>query len=109
MSANRFWRGEWISRAWDSFFEPVGFGPVVERIRCPVTLEFFVTKERVRRHPREFYLKLIYWAVNSEKLGGLNSQKVGSVLENLWHFIFGEPAFMEQLPEDRCQLGKCIS
>ena len=85
----------------------MGFGPLIERIRCPLTLEFFVTKERVRRHPREFYLKLINWAVNSERLGGLDSYQVGCVLENMWHYIFGEPSFMEQATIDECELYDC--
>lgn len=82
-------------------------GPLVERTRCPIASEFFVTKDRVRRHPREFYLKLIHWAVNSEKLADLNSYQVGSVLENLWHHIFGEPAYMEDLTISECNLYDC--
>lgn len=93
--------------AWDTFFRPAGFGPVVERTRCSITAEFFVTKEKIQSLPRDFYLKLIHWTINSQELSGLNSYQVGAVLENLWHLIFGEPAVMEHLSIEECDLYDC--
>ena len=107
MADAQFWRAEWIGKAWDTFFEPAGLGPIMEKTRCSVTAEFFVTRERIRRHPREFYLKALAYLQTAEKKWGFNDYSIGAVFENLWHYIFGEPAFMEEMPLEECELYDC--
>ena len=47
-----------VAAAWRDFFEPAGFGPVPDEIRYYCCAQFFVTKDRLVRHPRSFYLKV---------------------------------------------------
>ena len=103
----QYMRGEWISMAWDTLFEPAGLGEVMDRTRCPIAAEFFVTRERIRARPREFYLKAISWVITSKDRLGLTRYEAGCVFEHLWHVIFGEPAFMEELTIAECDLYDC--
>lgn len=79
----------------------------MDRTRCPIAAEFFVTRERIRARPREFYLKAIQWVIVGAEKVGLTNYQVACVFENLWHVIFGETAFMEELTIEECQLYVC--
>ncbi|KAB8073870.1 hypothetical protein BDV29DRAFT_174668 [Aspergillus leporis] len=48
--------------------------------------QFALTRERIRRRPREDYLHLRNWALST----GLDNFTVGSVFEMLWHLVFLE-------------------
>ena len=104
---HRFWRAEWLSAAWDTFFGPAGLGKIPEEVRCSVTAEFFVTRERIQAHPREFYLKNVEYIMTAGPKYGLNSYTLGCIYEIAWHFIFGEPAYMEGLTIQPCDLFEC--
>lgn len=99
----QFSRGEAIKRAWEYFFEPVGFGKLPEKIRCSVTAEFFLPRETIQRHPRDFYLRAIQWVLDSEQ-EGFSSYDIAVAFEWLWHYIFGEKYFMDGLTMEECEL-----
>ncbi|KAJ5716472.1 hypothetical protein N7493_008383 [Penicillium malachiteum] len=47
--------------------------------------QFAVSKEQVRMRPKEDYLKIRQWLIDTE----LSDAKSGRVMEYLWHIIFG--------------------
>lgn len=104
-----FWRAEWLSAAWDQFFEPAGLGEIVDRVRCSVTAEFFATRQRIQAHPREFYLKAVEYIMTAGPKHGLTGYTLGCIFEISWHLIFGEPAYMEKLSIEPCDLFECNS
>ena len=69
--------------------------------------EFFVTRERIWAHPRQFYLQAIEWVITGAQKVGMDRYEVACTFEHLWHVIFGEPAFMEKLTIEECQLYVC--
>ena len=96
-----------FNRAWDELFGPLGLGEKPDRIRCSVFAEMFVTAETIRRHPRDFYLKILRWMHTSLFSGALNTWEIGGVFELSWHIIFGQPAYMEKLLIPECELFRC--
>ena len=101
------WRGDMIAYAWETLFGPAGFGPIPEKVRCSFTAEFFVPREAIRAHPREFYLKAIQWILDTEKMTDMGDYAVAVMFENIWHVIFGADAVMEKLPVESCELYEC--
>jgi len=55
-------------------------------LASPCCSQFAVTKERIRRIPKERYKKAIDWLMNTE----LESKVSGRVWEHLWHWLFLE-------------------
>lgn len=102
----QFGRGEWLKKAWEHFFEPAGVGKIPEKIRCSVTGEFFVTRERIQRHPRDFYLRMVQWMLSSDEQD-IGSYALGAVFEYTYHIIFGEQSFMTAPPLKTCELYRC--
>ena len=89
------------------FLSQQGLGLLPNITRCPINAEFFVTRERIQAHPRKFYCQAIQWILDSQEQAGLNSYQVGCIFENLWHYIFGEPAQMHGLTVPECELYDC--
>lgn len=100
-------RAEWVAKAWDLFFGNAGLGPMPPKIRAATTAEFFVTRDRIRRRGRKFYLHAIHWIIEAEKSGHFNSWQLGVIFELLWHYIFGEPAYMQGPTLQPCELYHC--
>ncbi|KAK3347112.1 hypothetical protein B0T25DRAFT_553661 [Lasiosphaeria hispida] len=51
--------------------------------------QFAVSRERVHKRPKEDYLRLRTWLLETE----LDDELSGRVLEYMWHLIFGKQAF----------------
>ena len=100
-------RAEWIAKAWDHFFGPAGLGAMPQKIRAATTAEFFVTKERIRLRPKEFYLQARQWIMDAEAQRVFGSWELAVVFELLWHYIFGEPAFMARPALQPCEMYHC--
>ncbi|KAJ5777010.1 hypothetical protein N7520_000256 [Penicillium odoratum] len=56
-----------------------------EQIAAACCAQFAVSKDQVRRRPREDYVRMRQWLVGTD----LTDAKSGRVMEFLWHFIFG--------------------
>lgn len=105
----QYGRGELLTQAWEYFFEPAGFGKIPEKIRCSVTGEFFVTKEKIQRHPRELYLRMVQWMLETGKKQDISGYALGAVFEYTYHIIFGEQHFLMEAPLEACELYSCNS
>ena len=58
------------------------------RIEAPCCAQFAVTADRVRARPKEDYVAMRQWLLDTD----LSDSISGGVFEFLWHIIFGEPA-----------------
>lgn len=56
-----------------------------DQIGAACCAQFAVSSDQVRRRPREDYVKIRQWVLDTE----LNDASSGRVLEFLWHVIFG--------------------
>ncbi|KAJ5637192.1 hypothetical protein N7490_007071 [Penicillium lividum] len=56
-----------------------------EQIAAACCAQFAVSKDQVRRRPREDYVRMRQWLLDTD----LTDAKSGRVMEFLWHFIFG--------------------
>ncbi|KAK2845238.1 hypothetical protein FQN49_005917 [Arthroderma sp. PD_2] len=61
---------------------------VPEHIGGVCCAQFAVTRERIRARPREDYIRMRNWALES----GFTSFGIGWVFEQVWHVVFGEEA-----------------
>ncbi|CAL8463939.1 g3474 [Coccomyxa elongata] len=98
-------KDEWIdsvelTEVWDQTFEQE-LGPMPHTIHGPCCAEFIVSRERIEAHPREFYVGLRDWIVDTE----LDRYRSGRVFEYMWAIMFGEPAVTE--PIEECDLLHC--
>jgi hypothetical protein len=65
------------------------FGPLAKRpalIAAPCCAQFAVTSEQIRQRPREDYIRLRRWVLETELKDALS----GRVLEYIWHIVFGQ-------------------
>ncbi|KAJ5833556.1 hypothetical protein N7474_001867 [Penicillium riverlandense] len=76
-----------------------------DQIGAACCAQFAVSSDQVRRRPREDYVKIRQWVLDTE----LNDASSGRVLEFLWHVIFGMEAVY--CPDEEvcyCQVyGRC--
>ncbi|KAJ5182592.1 hypothetical protein N7492_000208 [Penicillium capsulatum] len=76
-----------------------------EQIGAACCAQFAVSREQVRRRPREDYIKFRQWLMDSK----LSDASSGRVMEFLWHIIFGKSGVY--CPDEElcyCQVyGKC--
>jgi len=100
-------RAEYVSKAWDRFFGRANMGRMPTKIRLPTVAEFFVCKQRIYLHTRQFYLQAIQFIVDSRKADEYTDWELGVTFELLWHYIFGEPAYMNGVTVDPCTLYQC--
>lgn len=56
-----------------------------ERIAAPCCAQFAVSREAVRRHGLEWWVRLRKWLIETE----LDNRSSGRVLEYTWHLWFG--------------------
>lgn len=81
-------RKEHLVTLLDAFLEPARFEnemAVPAKIAAPCCAQFAVSKERVLRRSREWWLKLREWLMESP----LPSMNSGRLMEHLWHVFFG--------------------
>lgn len=73
----------------EKFLEPARFpeleGTVPENLAAPCCAQFAVSRERVLRREREWWVKLREWLIEAP-LPSINS---GRLMEHLWHVWFG--------------------
>ncbi|OIW26882.1 hypothetical protein CONLIGDRAFT_683831 [Coniochaeta ligniaria NRRL 30616] len=104
---HRVGRDVQLASLFDEFVNRSAGERVPERIAAPCCAQFVVTRERVLRRGREWWVRLREWLV-ATPLGDLES---GRLLEWTWHFWMG--AGEEFCPEERacrCHLfgiGEC--
>lgn len=51
--------------------------------------QFMVTKERIQQEPPAYYSRILHWVATT---GWSDSDGIASLMEQLWHIIFGMPA-----------------
>lgn len=89
-----------MRHAWEQFFGG-WLGPLPPRIAAPCCAEFIVSREAVRRRPKEFYAAALEWIAASE----LHSKTIAISIEFIWHLIFQpEPWLLVDQRECLCQL-----
>lgn len=76
-------------------------GPAPPELHAPCCAEFIVARDRILRHPRAFYEHLRDWIIRTE----LSRYRAGRVFEYLWHYMFGQTAILDPVPE--CELLIC--
>ncbi|KAB5528817.1 hypothetical protein GE09DRAFT_1148528 [Coniochaeta sp. 2T2.1] len=62
--------------------------PVPDEVGVPCCSQFAVTRETIRRRPREDYVRFRDWLIKTD----LDDSLSGRVLEYSWHIIFGKKA-----------------
>jgi hypothetical protein len=72
------------------------------RIAAPCCAEFVVSRDAVRRRPKEFYAAALDWIAASE----LSSKAIAISVEFVWHLIFQpeQPWLVVEQKECLCQL-----
>ncbi|KAL1870760.1 hypothetical protein Daus18300_005080 [Diaporthe australafricana] len=81
-------RKEHLVTLLDAFLEPARFEAeraVPAQIAAPCCAQFAVSRERVLRRSREWWVKLREWLMDSP----LPSMNSGRLMEHLWHVFFG--------------------
>ncbi|KAL0029693.1 hypothetical protein WJX79_002730 [Trebouxia sp. C0005] len=58
-AVDKYREGDNVAWLWDTLFIREGMGQVPEMWKSSMSGEFFVTKHRIRAHPRSFYTKLL--------------------------------------------------
>lgn len=73
----------------EKFLEPARFpaleGAVPEQIAAPCCAQFAVSRERVLRRDRDWWVQLREWLIEAP----LPSMNSGRLMEHLWHVFFG--------------------
>ncbi|KAK8129697.1 hypothetical protein PG999_002077 [Apiospora kogelbergensis] len=89
----------------DAFEQLLPGHPVPEVVAVSCCSQFAVTKEMIRRRPREDYIHFLQWLLNTPLEDALS----GRVFEFAWHIIFGQEAVHCPSAEDcYCKVwGKC--
>lgn len=76
----------------ENFLEPARFpeleGVVPPKLAAPCCAQFAVSRERVLRRDREWWVKLREWLIEAP----LPSMNSGRLMEHLWHVFFGVEA-----------------
>lgn len=76
----------------ENFLEPARFpeleGTVPKQLSAPCCAQFAVSRERVLRREREWWVKLREWLIEAP----LPSMNSGRLMEHLWHVWFGVEA-----------------
>ncbi|KKY37746.1 hypothetical protein UCDDA912_g02260 [Diaporthe ampelina] len=76
----------------ENFLEPARFpgleGAVPSQLAAPCCAQFAVSRERVLRRDREWWVKLREWLIEAP----LPSMNSGRLMEHLWHVFFGMEA-----------------
>lgn len=76
----------------ENFLEPARFpeleGAVPAKLAAPCCAQFAVSRERVLRRDREWWVKLREWLIDAP----LPSMNSGRLMEHLWHVFFGVEA-----------------
>lgn len=76
----------------ENFLEPARFpdleGVVPAKLAAPCCAQFAVSRERVLRREREWWVKLREWLIEAP----LPSMNSGRLMEHLWHVFFGVEA-----------------
>ncbi|KAA6421280.1 MAG: hypothetical protein FRX49_08766 [Trebouxia sp. A1-2] len=104
-AVDKYREGDNVAWLWDTLFIREGMGQVPEMWKSSMSGEFFVTKHRIRAHPRSFYTKLLSIIHDNPRKKDL--YRVGVLFERSWHVIFGEPAVMDSLTIPECELYEC--
>ncbi|KAK8039615.1 hypothetical protein PG993_008026 [Apiospora rasikravindrae] len=79
----------------DSFEQLLPGHPVPEVVAVSCCSQFAVTREAIRRRPREDYIHFLEWLLNTPLEDALS----GRVFEFAWHIIFGQEAVHCPSPE----------
>ena len=103
----KFKVGNYVLKGWVELLGPAGLGSVPERTRTSVGAELFVTMERVLAHPRNFYVWALNWLAITTARNTLTGYELGLIFEHTWHYIFGEPIFLEAATIPECELYLC--
>jgi hypothetical protein len=109
-----------LREVWSSVFEPE-LGPLPQRWFTHACAQFEVTREAIRRHPQEFYVKVLEWSKrHDEELSKGQSpaflaappvdhdkrnhdperRDAGHVMEVTWALIFSDPSLPDVLPSE---------
>lgn len=79
--------------------EPAGLGPPPAWVKATCCAQFFVPAHAVRRHPRQLYVALHSWLMNTT----YPEDQASRVYEFLWHVLFSpDAAPILCPPEDEC-------
>ncbi|KAL4806108.1 hypothetical protein BDV18DRAFT_160177 [Aspergillus unguis] len=75
------------------------------QVAAPCCAQFAVPRDQVHQRPREDYLKIRQWVIDTEKTDAAS----GRVMEYLWHIIFGQKSvFCPDQELCYCQVyGQC--
>ena len=84
-------------QAWEYIFPSI---PVPHEIGAACCAQFAVTKQQIRKRPREDYERMFQWLMESP----LDDAISGRIFEYLWHIIFGR----EAQQYDISSKGMCI-
>jgi Protein of unknown function (DUF3431) len=76
----------WVREFWKEFSEPY-LGTLPRELGFHPCAQFFVTRERIRQRPREFYVKSLEWLLHTPLECAISAR----VFEYLWHIIMGQP------------------
>ncbi|KAI1379087.1 hypothetical protein F4677DRAFT_410501 [Hypoxylon crocopeplum] len=84
------WEGDMMAKyifaqAWRELFPDRQAPEIVGASCCG---QFAVTRDSIRRHPKQDYERWRQWLINTS----LDDRTSGTVLEYLWHIIFGKDA-----------------
>jgi hypothetical protein len=83
---NKVGRDVQLASLFDEFVNRTAGERVPKRIAAPCCAQFAVSRERVMRREREWWVRLRQWLIDTP-LGDLES---GRLLEYTWHFWMGE-------------------
>jgi hypothetical protein len=73
-----------LPKAWNSFINETGISVDYIKLGCITCAQFYVNKNLILKHPREEYIKMYNWLMNSNII----SFWTGRVFEHSWHYIF---------------------
>lgn len=75
------WMSLWVALGGNAMNPPKTVG-----VAC--CAQFAVTKDQIRKHPKEYYEKAREWLLNTD----LSDESSGRAFEYMWHIIFGMKA-----------------
>ena len=75
-----------FEKYWTTIFEPDLKIAFPEKLRYQQSAQFIVSRNRIRKHPKSFYIKLYKFVIDPN----VDDYHTSVSLEFLWHIIFGE-------------------
>ena len=93
----------WLYYYWDDYFKPYLNIDLPDELNHECCAQFIVTRSIIRRLPKYVYERWFDLLMNIAP----DDYSMGMGFEVVWHIIFGEPPFLEDLPAYYLKSFKC--